>query len=139
MPEAGHLQPIDLLQPPDSQADYKPLHDFSITHFGFLWLAHYVVRMDTNINRAIGKGLKDTRQQKHLTQKQVANRMGRMQSYVSKTEQGERALRVAEVYEYAEALDLDWQDLMVNVKVWMAQYKEGKGGQKSANPEETDK
>lgn len=92
--------------------------------------------MDTNINRAIGKGLKDIRTEKNLSQKVLAGRMGRLQSYVSKIEQGERALRVAEVFEYAEALDVDWQDLMLDVKVWVAKYNNDERAQEQGNSED---
>ncbi len=92
--------------------------------------------MDTNINRAIGKGLKDIRKKKNLSQKVLASRMGRLQSYVSKIEQGERALRVAEVFEYAEALDVNWQDLMLDVKVWVAKYNNGERAQEQGNSED---
>ena len=75
--------------------------------------------MNANINRAIGKGLRDKRTKLNLTQEQLAERLGKIQSYVSKTEQGERSLHVAEVFSYADALELQWEDLMLDVKVWI--------------------
>ena len=81
--------------------------------------------MDANINRVIGMGLKKKRTERHLTQEQLAERLGKIQSYVSKTEQGERSLRATEVFSYADALEIQWEDLMLDVKIWMGIYESG--------------
>lgn len=95
---------------------------------GYYAQAASFIHMNANINRAIGKGLRGKRTELNLTQEQLAERLGKIQSYVSKTEQGERSLHVAEVFSYADALELQWQDLMLDVKVWIGMYEEGNPG-----------
>lgn len=47
------------------------------------------------------------RKRKGLTQAEVAARLGRPQSYVSKYERGERRLDIIEVFDVANALGVD--------------------------------
>jgi transcriptional regulator with XRE-family HTH domain len=51
--------------------------------------------------------LRQLRQQADLTQAEVAERLGRPQSYVAKTESGERRLDVVEFVALVQALDAD--------------------------------
>ena len=50
------------------------------------------------------RALIDARQHNNLTQQEVASRLGKPQSYVSKYESGERRLDVVEFLEVCEAL-----------------------------------
>lgn len=50
------------------------------------------------------RALIEARQQNDLTQQEVASRLGKPQSYVSKYESGERRLDVVEFLEVCEAL-----------------------------------
>lgn len=54
----------------------------------------------------------ETRKSRRLTQAEVAKRLQRPQSFVSKYEIGERRLDVVEFLEVAEALDTDAQRLI---------------------------
>lgn len=47
-----------------------------------------------------------------LSQEELARRLGKPQSYVSKYENGERRLDVVEVAEIAEAMGIDALDLL---------------------------
>lgn len=80
--------------------------------------------MDANINRLIGLGLKQKRTELALTQAQVARRLGKLQSYVSKMELGERSLQAAEVFAYADALEIEWVDLMLEIQDAIGMYGE---------------
>lgn len=61
--------------------------------------------MDIETNRAVGAALRELRRQANFTQAEVARRLGKPQSYVSKIESGERYLRVYELGDYAAALN----------------------------------
>jgi transcriptional regulator with XRE-family HTH domain len=52
----------------------------------------------------------------HLTQVQLAERLGRPQSFVSKYERGERRLDFVEVFEIAEVLQVDMCDLVAELR-----------------------
>jgi transcriptional regulator with XRE-family HTH domain len=56
------------------------------------------------------------RQAQSLTQVQLADRLGRPQSFVSKYERGERRLDFVEVFEIAEALSVDICDLVTELR-----------------------
>ena len=64
--------------------------------------------MDIALNIVVGTCLRKHREKKDLTQRELANLMGRPQSFVSKIETGERKLSVVELYEYTLALDCDY-------------------------------
>jgi transcriptional regulator with XRE-family HTH domain len=53
------------------------------------------------------KALADARERAGLTQAQLASRLGRPQSFVSKFENGERRLDVVEFLDVARALKID--------------------------------
>jgi transcriptional regulator with XRE-family HTH domain len=56
------------------------------------------------------------RQAQSLTQVQLAEKLGRPQSFVSKYERGERRLDFVEVYEIAEVLRIDICDLVTEIR-----------------------
>ncbi len=56
------------------------------------------------------------RQAQSLTQVQLAERLGRPQSFVSKYERGERRLDFVEVFEIAEVLQVDLCDLVTELR-----------------------
>lgn len=63
--------------------------------------------MDVKRNKVVGGVLRHLRQESGLTQVQVAERLGRTQSMVSKVEAGERALPFVETWFYADAIGTD--------------------------------
>ena len=68
--------------------------------------------MDVEANKAIGVALRRMRGNAMLTQAQLAQTLGKPQSYVSKIELGERSLQVYELPEYAEALGLTPEEVV---------------------------
>jgi len=56
------------------------------------------------------------RQAQNLTQVQLAARLGRPQSFVSKYERGDRRLDFVEVFEIAEVLRIDICDLVTDLR-----------------------
>lgn len=64
------------------------------------------------MNRAIGRCLRDMRVQQEHTQSQLAEALGRPQSFVSKIESGERSLHFSEAFEYAVALGIPVDELV---------------------------
>ena len=68
--------------------------------------------MDTNLNRAVGVELKAMRSEANMTQDAIAKKLGKPQSYVSKLESGERSLRLPEISDYADALNIQLGDFM---------------------------
>jgi transcriptional regulator with XRE-family HTH domain len=59
------------------------------------------------IYRQLCRLLAETRKKAGLQQTDIAKRLGRPQSYVSKVESGERRLDVAEYVEIAQAIGVD--------------------------------
>lgn len=57
----------------------------------------------------------ERRQQAGLTQAQLAKRLSKPQSYISKYEKGERRLDVVELIEVAEAAGFDFQAFTVEL------------------------
>ena len=68
--------------------------------------------MDANSNRSIGRALRCVREERGLTQVELAASLGKPQSFISKIESGERSLHVYELFSYAEALGMDAQELV---------------------------
>lgn len=58
------------------------------------------------------KALIDARQETRLTQQEVASRLERPQSFVSKYESGERRLDVIEFLEICQALNIEPQSIL---------------------------
>ena len=94
--------------------------------------------METNTNRIAGHELRKLRKKAGLSQADVAKRLATPQSFVSKVETGDRALRLVEIYAYAQALGVEAVELVdivgVAVKVdehgnerdWMVIYRRKK-------------
>ena len=61
--------------------------------------------MNIAANIVIGTCLRKYRKKRQLTQRQLAELMGKPQSFVSKTELGERKLSTPEFFDYIVALD----------------------------------
>ena len=59
-----------------------------------------------------GRVLRDVRELRGATQVEVAHALGKPQSFVSKSETGERALKVDELFEFAEVLGLNPERLV---------------------------
>lgn len=68
--------------------------------------------MDTFPVICVANTLRRLRVEGHLTQHQLAERLARPQSFVSKLERGERHLRLDEVFPYAAALGIEPTHLM---------------------------
>ena len=73
---------------------------------------NYLRAMDIEANKAIGAKLRDIRKRIPLTQIELAERLDKPQSYVSKIEMGERALQVSELPSYSNALETNPNDLI---------------------------
>lgn len=68
--------------------------------------------MNVEANKAIGAALRTMRKETLLTQVDLALKLGKPQSYVSKIEMGERALQVCELPEYANALKMTTEEVV---------------------------
>ena len=75
-----------------------------------------VAGMNIETNISIGKCLAQLRDQSHLKQVEVAERLGKPQSFVSKVENGERSLHACELVDYSEALGIPTSQLMSAVE-----------------------
>lgn len=73
--------------------------------------------MSIERNMVVGRVLRKLRDARGLKQADLAMRLGRRQSFVSKIENGERELSLAEVYSYALALESDWRLIVDEVHV----------------------
>ena len=62
--------------------------------------------MDIELSKTVGECLRTVRVAQGVTQIELAGRLDEPQSFVSKVEQGERALRLYEVFWYCEALEV---------------------------------
>lgn len=67
-------------------------------------------------HRALMQVLVETRNEKAVTQQELANRLSRPQSYIAKVETGERRLDVIEFIEWATALELSPADMIVRIE-----------------------
>ncbi len=63
--------------------------------------------------------LRELRKNAGLTQAELAERLGKPQSYVSKVERGERLIDLVEIRWWCRALD---QDVTKLVREWSAKY-----------------
>ena len=68
--------------------------------------------MDIELNRIMGENVRTIRIGQGVTQVELARRLHTPQSFVSKIESGERALKLYEVYWYAEALEIPVDELV---------------------------
>lgn len=71
--------------------------------------------MQRNKYEYLRKALLQTRQSKSLTQTEVATRLGRPQSFVSKYESGERRLDVVEFLDVCQALSIKPNSILNNI------------------------
>jgi transcriptional regulator with XRE-family HTH domain len=55
------------------------------------------------------------RKEAGLTQQELADRLGRPQSYIAKVETGERRLDVVELMEWADGIDMSAADMMARI------------------------
>ena len=69
-------------------------------------------------HRALLAVLIGSRKEAGLTQRELAQKMKRPQSFVAATETGERRLDVVEFFELAAALGVDPEDLFGRVARW---------------------
>ncbi|WP_165170576.1 helix-turn-helix domain-containing protein [Adlercreutzia sp. ZJ242] len=77
--------------------------------------------MDVDANKAIGMSLQKMRIEAGLTQVELAKRLDKHQSYVSKVEMGERSLHVSELFFYSRALGLTPQEVVSRIERPIAQ------------------
>ena len=66
--------------------------------------------------RALAARLKHCREMAAITQAQLAEKLGRPQSYISKIEVGERKLEATEFLELIDILRIDISSFLLNVK-----------------------
>lgn len=71
--------------------------------------------MNIDANRALGERLRQLRTAHDLTQAEVADALGKPQSFVSKIESGERSLHLCEVPSYAEALNMAPENMVAQI------------------------
>ena len=64
---------------------------------------------------ALMQVLVKARNEKTITQQELANRLSRPQSYIAKVETGERRLDVVEFIEWADALGITPAELIIRV------------------------
>lgn len=70
---------------------------------------------NTEAYQAFLSDLKAARDEKGCTQEELAKRLGKRQSYISKVESGERRLDVGEFAMWAVALEANHADLIENI------------------------
>lgn len=71
--------------------------------------------MPSEIDRIVGSVLRDLRLRTGMTQKEFAEKAGMPQSFVSKIENGARALKLSEIFGYSASLGLDAHDVLTEV------------------------
>lgn len=72
--------------------------------------------MDSSRNKATGSVLRKLRKDAGLTQVQLAERLGKPQSYISKIESGERGLYVHEFIRLVHALGVSPQTAITEIE-----------------------
>ena len=65
-----------------------------------------------DMRKLVGRNVKRIRQEKGLTQEQLADLSGFSQQYISGLEQGRRSPTVVSLYELATALDVSHMELV---------------------------
>lgn len=67
--------------------------------------------------------LKSIRKEASLSQQELAKRIQRPQSFVSKYESGERRLDIIEILEICEAIDMDIGDFVRRLRITMSKNR----------------
>lgn len=67
-----------------------------------------------DMRKLVGRNFARIRQERGLTQEQVAERSGFSQQYLSGLEQGSRNPTIVTVFEIAQALGVDYLELLEN-------------------------
>jgi transcriptional regulator with XRE-family HTH domain len=65
-----------------------------------------------DMRKLVGRNVKRVRQDKGLTQEQLAERSGFSQQYISGLEQGRRNPTIVSIYELATALGVSYMELV---------------------------
>ena len=89
--------------------------DYSATDFSVprpLWSWHMTGSTHNADYRLFLAVLRDARKNQHVTQLEMAERLGNTQSFVSKCERGERRIDLVEFVEFAEALGVGPEKLL---------------------------
>ena len=73
--------------------------------------------MDIAANIVVGSCLRKHREERHLTQRELAETLGKPQSYISKIEMGERGLSTPEFFDYTLALDGEYTIIAEEIRV----------------------
>jgi transcriptional regulator with XRE-family HTH domain len=73
--------------------------------------------MQRNMYESLQKALVEARQSKGLTQTEIATRLGKPQSFVSKYESGERRLDVVEFLEVCQALSVKPNSILNKIDI----------------------
>ena len=76
--------------------------------------------MDIATNIVVGTCLRKHREEKQLTQREVAELMGKPQSFVSKSETGERKVSVIEICDFAMALEDDTTVIVEEIRLGLS-------------------
>ena len=79
--------------------------------------------MNTADNIIIGKICREIRMDSGLTQLELAQRLGKPQSYVSKIERGERALDLGEAFVYTQAIGCPIGHLIEKLETLFPDYQ----------------
>lgn len=73
--------------------------------------------MDVAKAKSLGKSFRKLRKQRGLSQVELAARLDRPQSFISKVESGERQVRLVEIYDFSDALETPVIELVKLVEV----------------------
>lgn len=73
--------------------------------------------MQRHMYESLQKALVEARQSKGLTQTEIATRLGKPQSFVSKYESGERRLDVVEFLEVCQALSIKPNSILNKIDI----------------------
>ena len=76
--------------------------------------------MDIATNIVVGTCLRKHREEKRLTQRELAELMGKPQSFVSKSETGERKVSVIEICDFAMALEDDTTVIVEEIRLGLS-------------------
>jgi len=75
-----------------------------------------VCPMNVVVNKAIGRRLRQLREQRGLTQSDIARRLKVTQPLISKIESGERSLLFRDIFPYARAVEITPEKLYLDLR-----------------------